>query len=123
MSIDDQTWKNGSCNPIYHNGTSILGDPNAGKQGCSIGNYPPYAVDCTEPAHVRATLKFAGEHNLRLNIKNTGHSEQGGYDRLNFPWKDTEFLEELTFVAALLMEAYREQNLAILSIEMLADFT
>lgn len=77
VSIDDQTWTNSSCDPIYPNGTSILGDPNAGEKGCSIGNYSPYVVNATEPAHVKATLNFATEHNLRLNIKNTGHSDQG----------------------------------------------
>ncbi|KAL0256807.1 hypothetical protein SLS55_009204 [Diplodia seriata] len=63
-----------SCNPIYPNGTSVAGDPNAGSKGCSIGNYPPYVVNATEAGHVQAAVKFAIDHNLRLNVKNTGHS-------------------------------------------------
>lgn len=39
-----------------------------------MGKYPPYVVNATEAAHVQAAVRFATEHNLRLNVKNTGHS-------------------------------------------------
>ncbi|KAL1874322.1 hypothetical protein Daus18300_003686 [Diaporthe australafricana] len=65
---------NNSCNPIYPNGTSISGDPDAGEKGCQIGFYPPYSVNATEPVHVQEALKFIKQYNLRSNIKNTGHN-------------------------------------------------
>ncbi|RDW86999.1 FAD-binding oxidoreductase [Aspergillus mulundensis] len=64
-----------ACTPIYPNGTSLTGNPNAGEEGCSIGNYPPYVVNATETAHVQAAVRFARKWNLRLNVKNTGHSK------------------------------------------------
>ncbi|KAE8331920.1 hypothetical protein BDV39DRAFT_167817 [Aspergillus sergii] len=75
-SIDDPMWANNSCNPIYSNGTSLTGNIHAGEKGCSIGNYPPFVVNATEPGHVQAALKFARRWNLRLNIKNTGHGSE-----------------------------------------------
>ncbi|KAM3079449.1 hypothetical protein ACMFMG_005880 [Clarireedia jacksonii] len=70
-------WTNNTCNPIYPNGTSVAGDPEAGKKGCSLGSLPPYVVNATEPSHVQAALKFATTWNLRTNIKNTGHNDSG----------------------------------------------
>ncbi|KAK7444908.1 hypothetical protein Landi51_08266 [Colletotrichum acutatum] len=62
-----------ACDPIYPNGTSIFGDTHAGATGCSLGTLSPYVVNATEAGHVKAALQFAEDHNLRLNIKNTGH--------------------------------------------------
>ncbi|KAI9154942.1 FAD-linked oxidoreductase ZEB1 [Paramyrothecium foliicola] len=62
-----------SCNPIHPNGTSVTGDPMAGERGCSLGSLPPYVVNATEPVHVSKAFRFAREHQLRLNVKNTGH--------------------------------------------------
>lgn len=73
-SVDQPMFANNSCNPIYLNGMSISGDPDAGKKGCQLGFYPPYAVNATEPDHVQAALKFIRQHNIRSNIKNTGHN-------------------------------------------------
>lgn len=39
-----------------------------------MGNYPPYVVNATENGHVQAAVSFAKRWNLRLNVKNTGHS-------------------------------------------------
>ncbi|KAL3492087.1 hypothetical protein BJX62DRAFT_236521 [Aspergillus germanicus] len=72
-STGDPAWDN-ACTPIYPNGTSLTGNVNAGKEGCSIGNYPPYVVNATEADHAQAAVKFAKKWNLRLNVKNTGHS-------------------------------------------------
>lgn len=33
-----------------------------------------WMVNATEAAHVQAALKFAGEHNLKVNVNNTGHA-------------------------------------------------
>ncbi len=77
ITINGQQWAGDSCNPIYPNGTSITGGVNAGKKGCSIGMYPLYVVNATEASHVQAAVKFAKTNNLRLTIKNTGHSGSG----------------------------------------------
>lgn len=70
-------WANNSCYPIYPNGTSIAGDPDAGERGCSIGSLPPYVINATDVGHVQAGLKFARKWNLRLTVKNTGHNGAG----------------------------------------------
>ncbi|KAJ3941139.1 uncharacterized protein N0V96_009017 [Colletotrichum fioriniae] len=62
-----------ACDPIYPNGTSIFGNTQAGATGCSLGALSPYVVNATEAGHLQAALEFAEDHNLRLNIKNTGH--------------------------------------------------
>jgi hypothetical protein len=72
-------WTNSTCNPIYPNGTSVAGDPDAGTKGCSLGSLPPYVVNATDASHVQAALKFATAWNLRTNIKNTGHNGSGRY--------------------------------------------
>ncbi|KAJ0419553.1 hypothetical protein BJY00DRAFT_302129 [Aspergillus carlsbadensis] len=77
VSIDSPVWTNSSCNPILPNGTSVTGDPRAGKKGCSIGSYPVYVVNATDASHVQAALQFAQRWNLRINIKNTGHNGSG----------------------------------------------
>ncbi|KAB2575366.1 FAD-linked oxidoreductase ZEB1 [Lasiodiplodia theobromae] len=76
VSIQDPSAGNNSCLPVYANGTSIAGDPAAGSRGCIIGDYPPYVVNATDASHVQAAIRFATEHNLRLNVKNTGHSSR-----------------------------------------------
>lgn len=74
-----------SCLPVYPNGTSVGGDPDAGRKGRSIGNYPPYVVNATEANHVQAALKFAQRFNLRFNVKNTGHNLEKRF--VFVPWK------------------------------------
>ncbi|KAI1012811.1 hypothetical protein LB504_008493 [Fusarium proliferatum] len=70
-------WANAGCTPVYENGTSIYGDAEAGERGCSNGALPTYVVNATTVDHVVAALEFAGEHNIRLVIKNTGHAGNG----------------------------------------------
>ncbi|KAH8895797.1 FAD-binding domain-containing protein [Thozetella sp. PMI_491] len=77
ISIGWPWWANNTCPPIFPNGTSVTGDPDAGKKGCSLGGYPAYALNATDPSHIQAVVKFANEWNIRLNIKSTGHSFQG----------------------------------------------
>ncbi|ORX94884.1 hypothetical protein BCR34DRAFT_594304 [Clohesyomyces aquaticus] len=86
ISIDYPVWANNSCNPIFPNGTSVNGAPDAGKNGCSIGNYPVYVVNATTAEHVSAAFKWAGKKNVRVVIKSTGHSFPGrstGYGSLS----------------------------------------
>ncbi|KLJ07556.1 hypothetical protein EMPG_16971 [Blastomyces silverae] len=77
ISIDYPTWAGDSCLPIFENGTSVNGDPRTGEKGCSIGGYPVYVVNATGPEEVVAAVKWAGERNIRVNIKATGHSFSG----------------------------------------------
>ncbi|KAG7416672.1 FAD-linked oxidoreductase ZEB1 [Fusarium oxysporum f. sp. raphani] len=76
-SIHSPQWANNSCNAIYSNGTSLTGDTLAGSRGCTIGRYPPYVVNATEASHVQAAVRFVHKHNIRLNVKNTGHNGAG----------------------------------------------
>ncbi|KAF2964044.1 hypothetical protein GQX73_g9539 [Xylaria multiplex] len=97
ITINGQQWAGDSCNPIYSNGTSITGDANAGKKGCSIGMYPHYVVNATEASHVQAAVKFAKANNIRLIIKNTGHRGSGkntGYGSLSI-W--THYMKNIEF--------------------------
>lgn len=77
VSIGWPWWANNSCPPIYPNGTSATGDPDAGEKGCSLGSYPAYAVNATSAEDVVEAVKFAKKWGIRLNIKSTGHSFQG----------------------------------------------
>ncbi|KAF2029844.1 FAD-binding domain-containing protein, partial [Setomelanomma holmii] len=86
VSIDYPIWTNNSCNPICPNGTSIIGDPGAGARGCSMGAYPAFVVNATTPKDVGAALKWAGERNICVVVKSTGHSYPGrsiGYGSLS----------------------------------------
>ncbi|KAL0942983.1 FAD-linked oxidoreductase-like protein 18 [Colletotrichum truncatum] len=74
VSVHSPWFANNSCNPIYENGTSTAGDALAGSRGCSLGKYPAYSVNVSRAEDVQAAVKFAAEHNLRLNVKNTGHN-------------------------------------------------
>ncbi|KAH8646888.1 hypothetical protein BX600DRAFT_518908 [Xylariales sp. PMI_506] len=77
ISVGWPWWANNSCPPIFPNGTSVNGDPDAGKKGCTIGGYPVYALNATDPTQIQAVVQFANENNIRLNVKSTGHSFQG----------------------------------------------
>ncbi|KAF2871699.1 FAD binding domain protein [Massariosphaeria phaeospora] len=77
ISIGWPWWAHNSCPPIYPNGTTVTGDTEAGKKGCTIGAYPAYAVNAMKEEHVVAAVNFAREKGVRLNIKSTGHSFHG----------------------------------------------
>ncbi|KAF2117142.1 hypothetical protein BDV96DRAFT_571629 [Lophiotrema nucula] len=86
ISVDYPIWTNNSCNPIDANGTSITGDTNAGKKGCSIGNYPVYAVNAKNAGDVSTAFRWAAKKNIRVVVKSTGHSYPGrsvGYGSLS----------------------------------------
>ena len=105
ISIDSPLWANNSCNPIYENGTSVAGGPTAGERGCTIGAHPVYAVNATSADVISTAVKFAAKKNIRLVVKNTGHSFTGrstGYGSLSI-W--THNLKGFEF-----HEAWTEQN-------------
>lgn len=77
ISVDYPIWTNNSCNPIYPNGTSITGDPTAGERGCDATTYPAFVVNATSADQVATALKWAGEKNIHVVVKATGHSYTG----------------------------------------------
>jgi hypothetical protein len=50
-------------------------DPERG--ACNIGNVASWVVSATTEQHVRQTLAFASQHNVRLIVKSTGHDTAG----------------------------------------------
>jgi hypothetical protein len=54
----------------------------AGEQpvSCTLGPNPRYAVNATTVEHIRSTLAFAAENNIRLVVKSTGHDLLGRSD-------------------------------------------
>lgn len=45
---------------------------------CRQGRVPYYTIEAESARDIQAGVKFARSHNLRLAIRNTGHSYQGG---------------------------------------------
>ncbi|KAH0497556.1 hypothetical protein TgHK011_004854 [Trichoderma gracile] len=44
---------------------------------CSPAGYPAYVVNASNAQHVKIGIDFARKHNVRLNVKNTGHDYLG----------------------------------------------
>ena len=63
-NFETYTFPNGTIQGCYLNTT--LGFP------CQQGNVPVIGVDARTPSDIQEAVKFAGNHNLRLVIKNTG---------------------------------------------------
>ena len=61
-SVAQQFYTNDSCSPF-----------DAKDKPCAIGAYVRYAIDVREERHVRAGIRFAQTHSIRLVIRNTGH--------------------------------------------------
>ncbi|OLN86794.1 putative FAD-linked oxidoreductase-like protein 14, partial [Colletotrichum chlorophyti] len=111
VSIPAPAMANDSCNPIYPNGTSITGDVDAGKKGCSIGSYPVYVVNATDHTHIQATVQFAKKWNLRLTIKNTGHNGAGRIWTHNL--KEIEYKEKFELSGNCTQSTNATQQMAI----------
>ena len=63
-NYETYTFPNGTIQGCYLNAT--LGIP------CQQGNVPVIGVDARTPEDIQEAVRFAGNHNLRLVIKNTG---------------------------------------------------
>ena len=63
-NYETYTFPNGTIQGCYLNTT--LGIP------CQQGSVPVIGVDARTPEDIQEAVKFAGNHNLRLVIKNTG---------------------------------------------------
>ena len=59
-------WLNNSCSPFTSQNSS-----------CVLGNIASYAINVRSVEDVQAGLKFAQQHNIRLQVKNTGHDFLG----------------------------------------------
>ncbi|KAI1641285.1 FAD-binding domain-containing protein [Biscogniauxia mediterranea] len=59
-------FQNQSCDPF----TSV-------ESPCAIGNDAVYSINVTQVSDIQAGVLFASKHNIRLNIKNTGHDLLG----------------------------------------------
>lgn len=46
-------------------------------ENCSLGTYIDYAVDIATAEDVQHALAFVQKHNIRLNVRNTGHDYNG----------------------------------------------
>ncbi|KAF9450775.1 FAD-binding domain-containing protein [Macrolepiota fuliginosa MF-IS2] len=69
INFETYTNRNDSISGCYLNTT--LGLP------CDQGSVPPIGVDARTVEDVQAAVRFAGQHNLRLVVKNTGHDYLG----------------------------------------------
>jgi hypothetical protein len=69
VSDDWQNWNNYSCLP----------DPSL---PCSVEGYPTYVVNASTAEHIQMAVTFASDHNLRLNVKSTGHDYLGRFVQL-----------------------------------------
>ncbi|KAG9225127.1 hypothetical protein CCMSSC00406_0007462 [Pleurotus cornucopiae] len=65
-SIQDSLWANKSCDPFS--------PPDS---RCIIGNYVQYTVNVSTQDHIKKTLTFAKQHNIRFVLRNTGHDYMG----------------------------------------------
>jgi FAD/FMN-containing dehydrogenase len=59
----------------YSNDTCVPGTNAA--DSCTLGYYGVYVVVARSEEHVKTTLDFAREHNLRFVVRNTGHDFLG----------------------------------------------
>ncbi|KAK2462839.1 hypothetical protein APHAL10511_005151 [Amanita phalloides] len=69
INFESYTFKNGTIDACYYNHT--LGYP------CEQGNIATVGVNVAKVSDIQAAVKFAGKHNLRLVVKNTGHDYLG----------------------------------------------
>ncbi|KAJ5632856.1 hypothetical protein N7490_009195 [Penicillium lividum] len=66
INIMSPYWLNNSCSPFTSHNAS-----------CTLGNIASYAINVSSAADVQAGLNFAQDHNIRVQVKNTGHDFLG----------------------------------------------
>ncbi|KAF7777755.1 CAZyme family AA7 [Agaricus bisporus var. burnettii] len=96
INFESHLFQNGSISACYLNTT--LGIP------CEQGNVPPIGVDARTVEDVQAAVKFAGQHNLRLVVKNTGHDYLGRSSGRNAFMIWTHHLKNITYNAEFIPE-------------------
>lgn len=70
VSVDWPNWQNDACLP-----TAIYNET----LDCDKEIFPNYVVNASQPEHVAAAIRFAGQTNVRLSVKGTGHDFLGRY--------------------------------------------
>ncbi|RYP42271.1 hypothetical protein DL767_000435 [Monosporascus sp. MG133] len=65
-SVQAPIFANASCDPFTPESSA-----------CLLGNYVHYAVKVAGPEDIKATIRFAEKHDIRLVIRNTGHDYMG----------------------------------------------
>jgi FAD/FMN-containing dehydrogenase len=68
-------------------------------QPCEVGNLVVYTVNATEVAHLRETVRFASEWNVRLVIRNSGHDYLGKSTGKHGLGLWTRYLQDLEHLA------------------------
>jgi hypothetical protein len=64
VSVQQPNWEHDACLPtLFHS--------------CDIRQYPVYVINATEAHHAQEGVRFARKHNIRLNVKGTGHDYLG----------------------------------------------
>ena len=64
VSVQQPNWEHDACLPtLFHS--------------CNVRQYPVYVINATEAHHVQEGVRFARKHNIRLNVKGTGHDYLG----------------------------------------------
>ncbi|EKM83321.1 hypothetical protein AGABI1DRAFT_69619 [Agaricus bisporus var. burnettii JB137-S8] len=96
INFESHIFQNGSISACYLNTT--FGIP------CEKGNVPPVGVDARIVEDVQVAVKFAGQHNLRLVVKNTGHDYLGRSSGRNAFMIWTHHLKNITYTAEFIPE-------------------
>lgn len=85
-------WQGRTCDPPAMAASSA--------KNCTIGGFPPYAINATSAKDVQLGVNFARSNGIRIVIKNTGHDfsgKSGGAGALSI-WthhlKDIQYLPE-----------------------------
>ncbi|KAK2463986.1 hypothetical protein APHAL10511_004037 [Amanita phalloides] len=89
INFESYTFKNGTINACYYNYT--LGFP------CEQGNVITVGVNVTKVSDIQAAVKFAGNHNLRLVVKNSGHDYLGRSMARGALMIWTHYLKDITY--------------------------
>ena len=64
VSVQQPNWEHDACLPtIFH--------------ACDTKQYPVYVINATDAHDVEEGVRFAKKHNIRLNVKGTGHDYLG----------------------------------------------
>lgn len=66
VNVMSTYWKNDSCTPFTSPSST-----------CSLGNLASYAINVTSAEDVSTGIAFAKRHNIRVQVKNTGHDFLG----------------------------------------------
>ncbi|KAG8748769.1 hypothetical protein FRC11_011898, partial [Ceratobasidium sp. 423] len=73
----DPNYDDAACNYVKANWNNSFWRVNQTGAMQNNGFVPVYSVDTRDDDHVMRAVKFAGEYNLRLVVKNTGHDFLG----------------------------------------------